>query len=359
MAITKKNWFDNEFATVLHEVMHLVGMSSGIWEYFYDRDGSDYVPVDDVLMDDGAAPFPNRVKSPRVLEWAKDHYSCSTMDGVPLENVGGDGTAAAHWDKSVVGNDMMNPSDYFNVVNSGLNYALVDDMGHYTSNYDMEEYLVWGHNSGCGIFSGNCNQNPMTCTEDTNLCSPEYLSMGVCRSDELSEDCPTFHEVSYGDCRIEDNKLDLIADGIAQMYFGAGSRCIEGTIDAEQSSRQGNCLKTTCDGTSSVTIEVLGEEITCSSSETGNQKTVTGSFSIYCPDVAKLCLAEISCPEDCNANGRCLKDGSCWCYQGFSGDSCSEEVPVAFQMVIAVGGIFIQAVSICSVLSIFAWLNLY
>jgi hypothetical protein len=312
----------------LHEVHHIFGIGSGEYDNFYDRDNSELLAVSDVLLENQAAPFALRVKSPKALEWARDHYNCPNAIGIPLENTGGDGTAGAHWDKYIVGNELMNPQDYFNVVNSGLNFALTEDMGHYVANYDMQEQLLWGKDAGCNIFSGECSDNPQTCTEGEFHCSPAHFSIGECSSDDSSEGCAMFHEVPFGDCRLGSNKDDFDTtqlSGLEVMYFGNGGRCIEGQIHEDQAVQQGNCLQVTCNSVTSLTISVLDNDHECTDSNAGQQIDLGNSLYIVCPDPAVVCMSELSCPNDCNHHGRCLSNGTCWCYSGYSGNDCGTE----------------------------------
>lgn len=36
---------------------------------------------------------------PKTLDYAKEHYQCDSIDGIPLENGGGEGTADYHWEQ--------------------------------------------------------------------------------------------------------------------------------------------------------------------------------------------------------------------------------------------------------------------
>lgn len=80
-------------------------------------------------MVNGAMQSERRVLTPKVLQTARSHYNCpqtarqlatggspfscegeaheSCMDGVPIENGGGDGTAASHWEKRVLYGELM------------------------------------------------------------------------------------------------------------------------------------------------------------------------------------------------------------------------------------------------------------
>ena len=42
------------------------------------------------------------------LDTARKYYSCSTLEGMQLENGGGSGTAGSHWEKTIISNEMMN-----------------------------------------------------------------------------------------------------------------------------------------------------------------------------------------------------------------------------------------------------------
>ena len=319
-----ENFFDNEFSTILHEIYHVVGMATSRWDRVYDRSKNLIRPRSEVLKTTTGAKFPTEVILPLTVAWAKTYFNCPTITGVPLENGGGSGTSGAHWDKFIMGNDMMNPSDYFNVHNSGINFVLMDDLGYYQSDISRAEYLAWGNNAGCNIFTGTCANNPNSCTAGALLCSPDHYSTGQCKTDELTENCAVFHEVTYGDCRIASNKNQYTGLGVGSMTFGPGSRCVEGKIHPAQTSEQGSCLSVSCSGTTSVTVTAAGQSIVCNAADAGTNKPI-GSAGLYikCPNVAKICEPKLQCPNDCSNGGRCLASQACWCYVGHSGADCS------------------------------------
>ena len=302
-------------------------MSSTRWDRVYNRATNSIRPRSEVIRTTAGAKFPNQIILPTSLAWARTYFNCPTLAGIPLENSGGSGTSNSHWDKFIMGNDLMNPSDYFNVHNSGLNFALMDDLGYYKSDMTKVEFLAWGFNAGCNLFTGLCANNPNTCTTGSLLCSPDHYSTGQCRTDSLTENCPVFHEISYGDCRIASNKNQYQGLGKNSMTFGPGSRCVEGKIVAEQTNEQGSCLKVTCTGITSVTIQVNGQNVVCSSAESGQNKNIGTGLYIKCPNVAKICEPKLQCPNDCSNGGRCLESRACWCYVGHSGADCSAYDP--------------------------------
>lgn len=98
--------FDTNFAILLHEAHHIMGFNAGAWNRFYDKAKRAFIPEDDVLIIEQSR-FGNRVRFPLILEWLRTHYDCNTIDGVPLENGGANIPSLAHWDKFIVGNDLV------------------------------------------------------------------------------------------------------------------------------------------------------------------------------------------------------------------------------------------------------------
>ena len=101
-------------------------------------------------------------------------------------------------------------------------------------------------------------------------------------------------------------------------------RCISGVLGNEisiQAVESHNCLKIDCkDGV--VTVTIGKQEIVCSSQGKKILNADLGTF-LMCPDPVLFCKKEEErCPDDCNDHGRCLKDKTCWCYSGYTGESC-------------------------------------
>lgn len=225
----------------------------------------------------------------------------------------------------------------------------MNSFGYYKGNLDMEEHLVWGYKKKCDAFSGSCVTHPHKCQQNAQLCSPDYHSLGICAKDSYAEQCDIFNENLHSDCRIQLNK-DILVDqnttpGAGKMYFGNKGRCIMGVVDPNAQSdiirctglgcnALPNCMRHVCaeDGQS---IEVFLPEgadkvsVNCQKNEANAHKSftidgTTGAF-ILCPNPTEICFGGLQCPDDCNSNGRCLKNRECWCYHGWKGTSCAEE----------------------------------
>ncbi|VDP71901.1 unnamed protein product [Echinostoma caproni] len=70
------------------------------------------------------------LRTPKLLEVAREHFGCEHLDGVEMENQGGSGTAAAHFEKRVVLNEAMAGSVGFETRVSKLTLAYFYDSGH-------------------------------------------------------------------------------------------------------------------------------------------------------------------------------------------------------------------------------------
>ena len=98
----------------------------------------------------------NYIKSPKVLEKAKEHYKCDDLFGVPLEYNGGPGTAGAHWSKRYMNTDYMIGDSYGENLISEITLALFEDSGWYRIDYSMANIMNWGKGKGCAFFHDQC-----------------------------------------------------------------------------------------------------------------------------------------------------------------------------------------------------------
>ena len=261
----------------------------------------------------------------------------------------------------------LGPALYYNPVFAGFTMQVMNDVGYYKPNPEMEEYLAWGKGKECDAFSGSCVIHPHRCRENTRICSPDFKSMGSCTKDDFVEQCSVFKPEKYQDCYYSENKARLVASGAVtaseSMSFGLESRCMMGIIDDAQKelvkcnglgcNALPACMKMVCDyGTDSrllgITIDLPegavdadGATIStmkCPRRENNAYKPFTikkdgqadsvGTFLI-CPNPDEMCDPQLFCPSSCNLNGRCLKSGKCWCYYGWKGLSCDQRVPEA------------------------------
>ena len=96
------------------------------------------------------------INSPKVLEKARLHFNCQNLEGVPLENQGGSGSAGSHWESRYMLGDYMVSSNYFENTISDITLALFEDSGWYKVNYYTGGLFRFGKDEGCDFFEKKC-----------------------------------------------------------------------------------------------------------------------------------------------------------------------------------------------------------
>lgn len=96
------------------------------------------------------------IKTPKVVEFAKQHYSCNNIDSVELEHFGGLGSAFSHWSKRILNTEFMIADSYGENYISNFTLALMEDSGWYKIDYSKAEVIPWGLKKGCGFLEEKC-----------------------------------------------------------------------------------------------------------------------------------------------------------------------------------------------------------
>jgi len=139
------------FTTLLHEIHHGLGFLSSYIPLFWDRDAKQHKALNQVYT--SSPSYKVRIKTPGVLKWIRDHYNCQSTSGAPLENMGKQGSQNSHFEATVFGNEVMNPSAFYNLQYTGATIAYMEDMGYFRvlePKDKMAEILHWGYKKGCG-----------------------------------------------------------------------------------------------------------------------------------------------------------------------------------------------------------------
>ncbi|CCW69207.1 unnamed protein product [Phytomonas sp. Hart1] len=163
-----------------HEILHALGFSIQI---FKNQNMLDTVSIRN-------KPPSNVLKSPKVVEVAKVHYGCSTMQYVELEDMDGTGAVGSHWKMRNAKDDLMAPSDSEGFY-TAITIAAMEDTGYYKGNYRNAESMAWGKNAGCVLFDKKCvidgvSQVPeMFCngvfsTINEHKCTSDRMGIGNC-----------------------------------------------------------------------------------------------------------------------------------------------------------------------------------
>jgi hypothetical protein len=72
------------WSTVLHEFFHIMAFSSDMFTTYKNSAGASYTATKASVTIGGNSY--TVINSPSVLEWAKTHFNCSTLEGLPIEN---------------------------------------------------------------------------------------------------------------------------------------------------------------------------------------------------------------------------------------------------------------------------------
>ena len=128
---------------MIHEFTHILGFNSYHFNYYLD-----------ILIIKGDIYY---IDSEKVLEVARKYFNCSDIDGVPLEDYGGNETPGSHWEARILLGDYMNGIIYTEEqVISEFTLALLEDTGYYKANYYTGGLMRYGKNKGCDFIKKEC-----------------------------------------------------------------------------------------------------------------------------------------------------------------------------------------------------------
>jgi len=82
----------------LHEMIHVLGFSSDMFDSFVDGDGNTRANVIASTTSD-QRPLA-MLATPKVTAFVREHFGCASLAGAVLEDQGGTGTAGSHWEKA-------------------------------------------------------------------------------------------------------------------------------------------------------------------------------------------------------------------------------------------------------------------
>ena len=133
---------------VLHEFIHILGFSISSFKNIFHNV---------FTREDDFGVMRTYINSAKVLEIARKYYNCPDIDGVELEEFGGDGTAGSHWEARILLGDLMNGFAYTEeMVISEFTLALLEDTGYYKANYYTGGLMRFGKNRGCEFVKEQC-----------------------------------------------------------------------------------------------------------------------------------------------------------------------------------------------------------
>ncbi|KAK7321737.1 hypothetical protein VNO77_32636 [Canavalia gladiata] len=342
-------------ATLLHEVMHVLGFDPHAFAHFRDERKRRRNKVTEQSMDEKIGRMVTRVVLPRVVMHSRHHYAAfsGNFTGLELEDGGGRGTSGSHWEKRLLMNEIMTGSVDTRSVVSKMTLALLEDSGWYKANYSMADTLDWGHNQGTEFVTSPCNlwRGAYHCnTTQFSGCTYNREAEGYCPILTYSGDLPHWAQyfpqankggqssladyctyfVAYSDGSCTDTNSARAPDRMLGEVRGSNSRCMASSLVrtgfVRGSMTQGNgCYQHRCINNS---LEVAVDGIWKVCPRAGGSILFPGfNGELICPAYHELCntdpmVVSGQCPSACNFNGDCV-DGRCHCFLGFHGHDCS------------------------------------
>jgi hypothetical protein len=138
---------------VLHEIFHVLGFSPPLYERFIDEFGNPRSKYEtEAVYTNYEGKQSLGLKTKNLLEFARKYYGCPSLSVIPLENDGDEGSAGAHFERSVFFNEVMTASTIKDQVFSGFGFSLLKDSGWYGIEERYFEELQAGKGMGCDWF---------------------------------------------------------------------------------------------------------------------------------------------------------------------------------------------------------------
>jgi leishmanolysin len=315
------------FSTFAHEFTHILGFTDNLFPKFV-HPGTTTKRTDVVGEVTISGEKFSAITMPEVVNYARNFFKCSNIPGVPLENNGGSGSAGSHWEKLFLPQEYMNPTVENPGILSEFTFTFLRATGWYQIDSTAAQRYDWGQESGCGHFNvcpqntdGYCSAGQVS----QSICSSEWMSKGVCVQDR------TFSSGCYVKRSREHTCLltNTFQPGETE-YYGENSRCIN---YKGSSGYAAQCHKVSCSA-GGIEITVGTKKVICLTNEAGTTKDVGLTFQLQCPNYNDFCGEFNSrCPGDCNAQGMCTVGKQCFCFTGFSGNTCSSKSPIDYAKV--------------------------
>ncbi|EGR33996.1 leishmanolysin family protein, putative [Ichthyophthirius multifiliis] len=340
--------FENDLETTIHEILHVVGFSANAMYYWINPETNE--PFKILYKNKLQKVYYYRgiktalLTSKNVVEVTKKYFNCPTAEGMQIENQGGQGSIGAHWERTIIYNEMMTGAVVsVDRVFSIFTIAALKDSGFYPEvNENMSDDIFWGKGKGCDFLEKACQSQTEypefpTNTQDI-LCSFEFDGFGIAQVDRYADGCliiqPPNNQICSNPNSIND-KAQKHQEYQKLSNYSTHSKCFQST--ASKSSYINNnesnlrCHRFKCSPDASLITILFPEiqhQIICRKIEQGQKKNIDESGlkakgQITCPqDFKRFCNYTPICPNFCSEQGVCVR-GQCFCQSGYGGVDCS------------------------------------
>ena len=320
-SMKKKNAKEFLIMLLLHEITHVLVFSDVLFDYFH-------YPGKVKKKEEINGITRTLITTKKVKYIASQHFGCSSLKGVELENQGGEGSIGSHWESRVMLGDYMISMDFAENVISDISLALFEDSGWYEVNYYTGGLFRFGKGQGCSFLNSKCinSNNESNFKWDfcdisgIETCSSNNLNKGKCyivphnnldnhyyyfnnsnlAGWEPADYCP----VGWGNSYFSDNCIYGIDDNNYPKSLGfsisENSICIQSSLikSSDISLKDFNyqramCHKITCNyNNKTIQVDIGESYIECPTN--GGEMTVDGyNGTIICPLYERVCNGEV------------------------------------------------------------------
>jgi leishmanolysin len=360
MKATDPRKFQSQLATVMHEMVHILGFSQSLFSFYINPVTKSVLGQANVIREvTRVGQTISTIVLDKVVDRAKLYFNCPSLDGLDLEDEGDSASIGSHWERKLLFNELMTASDIPDARITEFTLALLEGSGWYTPDYTMAEPMTWGKGLGCSFINSPCIDSTSKLPAFKEFCGPAvkegcfygnryrgYCGFGTGTPDEynywgnstiskdmFSNGCPYFLPYSNGDCE----NATGIGSTILSEAFGTGSKCFQVTLAKQTVANnafpniQSSCYKSQCNLVSANTYElhitVGNQTVVCTDS--AGDKSVSGYFGVLkCPIASDFCKlqSEKFCENACSGRGTCASDKQCVCMDGWTGKDCSQPI---------------------------------
>jgi len=313
-----RDQIDPVILTVLHELFHILVISPVLYSRFPNYPNSSAITTETYASRGSTSKQRRVVSTAGLLSFTRDYFNCQSMQGLPLEDEGAAGSVGSHWEKIILGNELMTSQKVSIPSLSMFTLYLMNDSGWYTVDFAQADDITWGKYMGCDFVHNSCSPKykEFCSTEGKTGCSTDYGAKTICYQSQFSNGCLYNEHVRNYACA---NSYDFSYSSRFETP-GPQSRCFEAKINNVQNA---NCFKAVCKN-SGVELVIEGNTFTCESS---GQIIKYRELEVICPNILDFCnkIVNRKCPNDCSGKGVCTVVGECRCDYFYTGPSCNIE----------------------------------
>eukprot|EP01017_Pseudomicrothorax_dubius_P032606 TRINITY_DN4285_c0_g1_i3.p1 TRINITY_DN4285_c0_g1~~TRINITY_DN4285_c0_g1_i3.p1 ORF type:complete len:358 (+),score=69.93 TRINITY_DN4285_c0_g1_i3:125-1198(+) len=141
--------YSSMITTAIHELFHIIVFSPDHFKHYIDQDGRPYGEENVRKTVTVRGVQTEIVTLPKLVNWARSYFSCSTVEGIELENEGGSASKGSHWERRNFMNEMLTSSLTDSPALSELTLLLLESSGWYLVDKTIAAKITWGQSAGC------------------------------------------------------------------------------------------------------------------------------------------------------------------------------------------------------------------